>query len=73
MYSYYSSRFLLYSKTVTIETRTITAFAVIVPVRVIIIMSKIGEAALNTQYRVGYALAYHLFLKVYEVIESIMF
>lgn len=39
--------FLSYSTTVTIETRTITAFAVMVPTQVIVMVPKMGDAALN--------------------------
>ena len=39
--------FLLYITTVTVEARTIMAFAAIVPVQVIVMVPKTGDAALN--------------------------
>jgi len=39
--------FLSYITTVTIETRTITAFAAMVPAQVIVMVPKMGDAALN--------------------------
>ena len=39
--------FLSYITTVIIETRTITAFAAMVPAQVIVMVPKIGDAALN--------------------------